>query len=295
MGTKSSKEAHGAAGKGNLLLFDPEKVHLITDKAHKLYDPRVELAVPEELIASIAYKGVVEPIIVWKDPETGHSCVVDGRQRVKAAREANKLLKKRGEAPKLVKAVVVSGTAVAVMGTMVVANEGRTQPTATQRSKLAERLMVDGYDEEQVATLLHCSKAALKNYLALAGCVSAVRQAVESERVPPTVAYKLSKLEPEEQRKQLEKMLKAAPGPKKRGSGKKMREAVGERRMRTRKEVQSMIDRIVSVFGKKAQTTIDLLGWVIGGEEPDLEVPKKVEANGTTEEVNGAVAASVPG
>ena len=29
MGTKSSKEAHGAAGKGNLLLFDPDKIHLI--------------------------------------------------------------------------------------------------------------------------------------------------------------------------------------------------------------------------------------------------------------------------
>ena len=75
MGTKSSKAAHGAAGKSNLLLFDPDELHLITDKAHKLYDPRVEDPVDETLVASILFKGVVESIIVWKDPELGKTCV----------------------------------------------------------------------------------------------------------------------------------------------------------------------------------------------------------------------------
>jgi ParB family transcriptional regulator, chromosome partitioning protein len=272
MGTKSSKEAHGAAGKGNLLLFDPDKIHLIVDKAHKLYDPRVELAPQDELVASIVYKGVVEPVVVWKDPETGQSCVVDGRQRVKAAREANKILRKRGEPPKLVPATVARGNAVAAMGTMVVANN-HTPPTAMGQARMAERLLAEGYDEDAVATLLHCSKGALKNYLALLACTGAVRSAVESGRVPPTVAYKLSRLEPDEQRGQLEKMLKAAPGPKKRGSGKKMRAAAGEIHMRSRKEILAMRDNT------RNGAWADALDWVLG---------KDIETAGVTR--TGAVA-----
>ncbi len=35
------------------------------------------------MVLNIAELGVLEPIIVWKDPETGLTCVVVGRQRVK--------------------------------------------------------------------------------------------------------------------------------------------------------------------------------------------------------------------
>ena len=270
MGSKSSKEAHGAAGKGNLLLFDPEELHLITDRKHKLYDPRVEDPVDEALVASILYKGVVEPIIVWKDPELGKSCVLDGKHRVQAARAANKILRKRGEAIKLVQAVVSRGTAVAAMGTMTVANEGRTPPTPMQRARRAEQLLADGYDEAQVATLLHCSTTALKNYIALTGCSAAVRQAVDSGRIPPTVAYKMSKIEPAEQKEQLEKML--ATGPKKRGSGKKMRAAVGEHQMRGKGEVEKMLAFLVE-NRPDAKGTLSILRWVLGGPDP-LAAPK---------------------
>jgi ParB family chromosome partitioning protein len=280
MGTKSSKEAHGATGKGNLLLFDPDEVHLITDKSHKLYDPRVEDPVDPDLVASILFKGVVEAIIVWKDPELGKSFVIDGKHRVKAAREANRILKKRGEQPKLIQATVTRGTVSAVFGTMVLANEGRTAPTPSQRAKLAERLLAEGYDESQVAVLLHCSKAALKNYLALLSCTSVVRFAVESGRVPPTVAYKMFQLEPGEQKARLEKMLKASPGPKKRGSGKKMCAAAGEIHMRSRKEIIALRDNT------RNGAWADCLDWVMG---KDIEPPAKKSA-----EVNGASTAAVP-
>jgi ParB family chromosome partitioning protein len=285
MGTKSSKEAHGAASKGNLLLFDPEELHLITDKTHKLYDPRVEDPVDEMLVASILYKGVVEPIIVWKDPELGKSCVLDGKHRVAAARVANKILRKRGEPIKLVAGVVARGTAVAVKGTMTVANEGRTPPTATQRAKRAEELLADGYDEAQVATLLHCSKAALKNYMALLSCTAAVRKAVDDGRVPPTVAYQLSKFEPDEQRATLEKMLKAAPGPKKRGSGKKMRAAAGEVHMRSKREILALRDNT------KSGAWADCLDWVMGKEvlPPEASVPDIKASNGVPSTIAGAL------
>jgi ParB family transcriptional regulator, chromosome partitioning protein len=283
MGTKSSKAAHGAEGKGNLLLFNPEDLVLVTDKTHKLYTPSVEDPVHDGLVASIVYKGVVEPVIVWKDPELGKSCVVDGRHRVKAAREANKILKRRGEPIKLVPGVVARGTVQAAMGVMVMANEGRTEQTPMNRARSAERLLESGYDEAQVATLLHCSPGALKNYLALTACSASVRTAVEQGRLPPTVAYKLSKLTPAEQKARLEKMLTAAPGPKKRGSGKKMRQAAGERTMRGRREIKNMIRRL------EPGLAFDLLAWVLGGDEPSLpKDPDVVPAGKITRHPNGA-------
>ena len=93
---KNSIETYGAEGKTNLLSFDPAKLKLVTDEKHPLYDPRVDLPLSDEMVASIMLKGVVKPIIVWKDPESGETVVVDGRQRVRNAIEANKRLRKRG-------------------------------------------------------------------------------------------------------------------------------------------------------------------------------------------------------
>ncbi|STW30686.1 Uncharacterised protein [Klebsiella michiganensis] len=57
------------------------------------------------MVLNIIDQGVLEPIIVWKDPETGLSCVVDGRQRVRHTLEANGRLEKEGKTPLLVPAV----------------------------------------------------------------------------------------------------------------------------------------------------------------------------------------------
>lgn len=86
---KNSIDAYGANGKSNVLFFDPESLHLVTDTSHPLYDERVHLPLSESVILNIMELGVIEPIIVWKDPESGKTCVVAGRQRVKNATEAN--------------------------------------------------------------------------------------------------------------------------------------------------------------------------------------------------------------
>ena len=54
------------------------------------------------MVLNIAGAGCARPIIVWKDPETGLTCVVVGRQRVKHTPEANKLRLKEGKDPLLV-------------------------------------------------------------------------------------------------------------------------------------------------------------------------------------------------
>ena len=89
---KNSIDAYGASGKTNVLTFEPENLHLVTDKTHPLYDERVHLPLHEPTVLSIMDQGVLEPIIVWKDPETGLTCAVEGRQRVKNTLEALSLI-----------------------------------------------------------------------------------------------------------------------------------------------------------------------------------------------------------
>jgi ParB family transcriptional regulator, chromosome partitioning protein len=262
--SKNSAETYGAAGRTNLLLFDPDKLKLVTDKKHPLYDPRVENDPDDSLIASIAFKGVVEPVIVWKDPETGETVVVDGRQRVKAAREANKRLKKEGRPVRLVKAIVTRGDSRSLMAEMVIANEGRTDVTAIGRAKMAQRLLEAGHDEGTIAIILHCSVSGLKNYIALLDCPAAVREAVEKGQIPATQAYKLSKLEPGKAKATLGKMLKVTKGVKgKHARAKKMR-AVNGNSHRTWTEIITMRETLDSQDDQEGRNWLSALDWVLG-------------------------------
>lgn len=110
-------------------------MHLVTDKTHPLYDERIHLPINEPMVLNIMDQGVLEPIIVWKDPETGRSCVVDGRQRVRHTLEANKRLSIEGKEPLLVPAVTKRGSAIRMAQAMVSANEIRQADTPLGRAK----------------------------------------------------------------------------------------------------------------------------------------------------------------
>ncbi|KLE58369.1 ParB N-terminal domain-containing protein, partial [Klebsiella aerogenes] len=131
---KNSIDAYGASGKTNVLNFEPENLYLVTDKSHPLYDERIHLPINEPMVLNIMDQGVLEPIIVWKDPETGRSCVVDGRQRVRHTIEANKRLAKEGKPLLMVPAVTKRGSAVRMAQAMVSANEIRQADTPLGRA-----------------------------------------------------------------------------------------------------------------------------------------------------------------
>ncbi len=150
---KNSIDVYGASGKTNVLNFEPENLHLVTDKTHPLYDERVHLPIEEGMVLNIAELGVLEPIIVWKDPETGLSCVVDGRQRVRHTLEANKRLLKEGKEPLLVPAVAKRGSAVRMAQAMVSANEIRQADTPLGRAKKMADALERGHDEDDLALM----------------------------------------------------------------------------------------------------------------------------------------------
>jgi len=67
--------------------FDPDDLVLIEDPKHPLYDARIKLPLKPEFVANIKALGVTVPVVVRKID--GRPVVIDGRQRVRAAIEAN--------------------------------------------------------------------------------------------------------------------------------------------------------------------------------------------------------------
>ncbi|HED1709641.1 TPA: hypothetical protein R4X16_000557 [Klebsiella variicola subsp. variicola] len=256
---KDSKIVYGASGKTNVLTFEPENLHLVTDKTHPLYDERIHLPISEAMVLNIMDQGVLEPIIVWKDPETGLSCVVDGRQRVRHTLEANKRLSKEGKEPLLVPAVAKRGSAVRMAQAMVSANEIRQADTPLGRAKKMADALDRGHDEDDLSLMFGVSVQTVRATLSLLDATQAVRDAVESGTVTVTQARQLGALPPEEQRAKVSAIELATAGITGHEKARRQRKILGEEkpRLKTRKEITKALE---SAEGEYASA----LRWVLG-------------------------------
>ena len=261
---KSSKDVYGAASEQKVMLIAPEKLKLITDEKHPLYDKRVHLPVDEGLVVDIMENGIIQNIVIRKNPESGDIEVCAGRQRTKAAIEANKRLKKAGAELVYVPCVPRRGDEATLFGVSISENELRQADTPMGRAEKMRRLLEMGRSEEQVGKRFGCSAATVKNMIALLGATAAVRNAVESEKVALSTGYTLSKLEPEEQRAKLEKILKEAPrtpGKKRSSNGAKAREIVDGKKRKKAKSEESSGGESVGVF-RSATDIMKKRDWV---------------------------------
>lgn len=245
--TKSSKnsvDVYGASGKTNVLTFEPEKLHLVTDKTHPLYDERILLPLEESMILNIMDQGVLEPIIVWKDPELGLTCVVDGRQRVRHTLAANKRLVKEGKLPLLVPAVVKRGSANRMAQAMISANEIRKADTPLVRARKMADALERGHDEKDLALMFGVKVQTVRATLSLLDATQAVKDAVESGTVTVTQARQLSSLPPEEQRGKVKELEEATAGTAGHEKSRRQRQVLGEAkpRLKTRKEITKALE-----------------------------------------------------
>lgn len=117
------------------------------------------------------------------DWETGLTCVVVGRQRVKHTLEANKLRLKEGKDPLLVPGVVKRGSANQMAKYMVSENEIRRPDTPLGRAKKMSDALDRGLDEDDIAVLFGCSVQTVRATLSLLDATQAVREAVEAGTV----------------------------------------------------------------------------------------------------------------
>ncbi len=256
---KASRDSLNAKGKGDTYTFDPDDLVLVTDEKSPLYDERVNLPVDEKLVLNIMHapdgvpQGVLEPANGMRNPETGKVEIIDGRQRVKAAREANKRLKKAGMEPVWVPVMLKRTNAHGAMGMLISSNEHRQDDTPLGRAKKAQRYLDLGRDESEIAALFGISLASVKNMLSLLDAPAAVRNAVEAGKISTSDGYKLSKLEPEDARAKVAELMEKAP----RTPGKKRSKNAGAAREIVSGGKESKIS-------KKAEDAVatDIAAWI---------------------------------
>ncbi|HDR9034424.1 ParB/RepB/Spo0J family partition protein [Burkholderia sp. AU32262] len=259
---KNSVDAYGAKGKGNLLDFDPDDLTLVTDETHPLYDERVHWPLDEAMVRNIDFQGIIQPIEVTKNPETGATEVVTGRQRVKNCREANRRRRERGEKPWLIPAFVrriaPKDRSKKLSAAIASENAIRQQETPmTRAAKMARQL--GHHTEEEVAILFGCKVATVRSTLALLDCCAEVQKAVDSGKVPVTHAAKLARMKPDQQREKVRDLIDAANSNTGHARARAQREVMGDAspRLKTRKQIA---DELSKCDGERAEA----LRWVLG-------------------------------
>lgn len=165
--------------------LDPLKVRLIgidtehtSMKEHPLYDPRVLLPINEGLVANIMAHGVKVPVMLR--PDGPYLDVIDGRQRVRALREANRRLVEQGARPfKLPYHVEKGMNDVRAMQLMVLTNEQRVQDNGLNKAQKARALLDAGMTEAEVALEFGVSKQSVDIWMRVLACDETVLKALE--------------------------------------------------------------------------------------------------------------------
>jgi ParB family chromosome partitioning protein len=183
-------------------------VGLDTDdrQEHALFDERAFYDLDTNLVANILVYGIQLPVLIRK--EAGQLYVVDGRQRVKAARAAAARSESAGEYAVKVPCRETVGDDKRMGGIMVSTNELRQSDTALERAFKATRLLDLLGDEAEVCIAFGRSKTTIRNWLSLASADSKIHAAVKAGTLSTQGAVELSKLPREQQVEQLEAMQK---------------------------------------------------------------------------------------
>jgi ParB family chromosome partitioning protein len=195
----------------NAFRFDPEDLELVVDHHDSLYDSRVELPVDEALVLNIMACGVITPVVVTKRDD--HAVVVDGRQRVKAAREANRRLRERGLEPVLVTAVTRVGEEADLFGMLIASNEHRQDDSVLGRARKCARFITMGRSEKDAANRFGVGTQTIRLWLEmLSGCTPDVLAEVEAGRLSASAAIQMSKLSRDRQDAMMQEARAAVPG-----------------------------------------------------------------------------------
>jgi ParB family chromosome partitioning protein len=264
MASKDTRQAHGALGKTDMLLFDPERIKVVNDPAHALYDDRANEEPTEAFVENLMLFGVIEPVIFRKDGETGEPIIEDGRKRTLGLREANRRLAAKG-VPEAdlwrLPAIPKRGSDGDAVLRMIMLNEQRFEDTASNRARKASAALDRGKTEEEVACALGVSLATLKNMLKFIDAPAVVRHAADAKKITMTQAYKLATLPVEEAKEKVAQLIAEAP----RQPGKKRATKAAAERARAivdgpqevKVPVETSTAKADNVFGRRSDQEID--------------------------------------
>jgi len=172
---------------------------------HHLYDERVDIPLNPAFVANIMSLGVKKNVIVSKIGERGY--VVDGRQRVRAARAANRKLIEMGEPPLRVPIVAQKGEESLLMAIGVATNEFNHEDSPLTKARKAQRLRDRGLSDEEIATTFGVTTKAVSNWEKMLGLSAPVKKAIQTGKVSASAAAQLHDLPADAQKDQLDKLI----------------------------------------------------------------------------------------
>lgn len=189
------------APRGTHFLVDPNELVIIgldtkDGPNHPLYDVRITRPLAEDRIANFAFYGVLKPVLVRKDGDK--LIVIDGRQRVRYARAANKELKKRGEEMIRVPVIVKKGDDAHLFGVSRAANLHDGDDLLTN-ARNAQRFIDMGRDLAEVATTFGVSASTVRNWIAMLDLAPEVQAQVVAGEIGTVAAVQLASLPAAEQ------------------------------------------------------------------------------------------------
>ena len=252
------------AKRGNVFMLPPERLTLIYDRAHPLYDPRVEDEPPENMVMNIAMHGVLEPVLVRKNGEAIE--VIAGRGRTKATIEANRRLTAEGKLPILIPVIVKGGTDADMFGVMISENEIRREDTMIVKGGKARKLLNMGYTIQQIAVTFGVTRQAVNSWLAVNELPKPIKDAVEAGEITATAALQLSDHSREEQVKRFEDIKRQGIKPTVHAirSAAKASDNQPLPKMKTRKEIETKLADYGDIEDAYTQAYSDALRWVLG-------------------------------
>jgi len=207
-----------------LFRVDPETLTIIgidTDDGpdHQLWDERIKLPLDEHMVLNIMELGVREPIVVVVQGkgEARVAAVVDGRQRVRHAREANKRLVKRGDPALQVPVIAEKGMSEREQTLLSASlNEIRQDDPVMTKAAKAARMKGKGSSFSEIALAFGVTEQTVGLWVNINSLTDTVKKAIADGRIKPTAAGALAGLKPEEQKTALAELLEeqAATGEK---------------------------------------------------------------------------------
>lgn len=278
-------DAKGEAKK--LVFFDPKDLTIVTDESHHLYDERVKMKLDPALVENVRDRGIIEPIVYVREGDK--NLVVAGRQRVRAATEANK--GRKADDRIQVPGVLWDLNEKGAYATLVAENEFRIDDSPLVRARKMDRAMrLLGASEDEVAKMFGVSKMTVKNILGLLTLVAPARKAVDDGKIAANDAYQLARIkEPEDQKKALEDLLSATEGKsghaKSKAKRKALDEAAGKVSRPSAKALKSFFDDANKSEDETfREAVVPVLKWALGMRKKPPTIPGMPEPEEDGEE-----------
>lgn len=208
---KIRKPTFEGATRGNMHMMDPENVVIIgldtdDDNTHPLYDERIKLRLNEALIKNLKVEGNKVPILVRKNGDVPE--VVDGRQRVRCARQANKELEEAGKEKIQIKVLQERGEDADMFGILISTNEQRVGDSPMARARKVHKYTATmGRSKADAAIRFGVTGRTIDLWLRLMDLDGKVQHAIDAGKISAHAAGELADLPREEQVAKLEVLI----------------------------------------------------------------------------------------